>query len=249
MNVETVLAPLAPNASRAGSTRLLRAHLFAVSVVFAAHSALAHDKYSSSGAPATAATTAERQLDIPSQPLADALVAFGKATGLEVFYDGALAIGRQSTEVRGALEPMPALQLLLSGTGYVPQATDYPGTITIVAAPRTMPPKAMLAPYEAYFAVLQSRFAEMLCRNEPAVVGREQVLLKFWIDASGVVSRAQVLGPAAGGAHPLANGVRGLRIGKAPPAGLPQPVTMAIYPTTAGEAAGCVPSNRRDAGG
>ena len=35
-------------------------------------------------------------LDIPSQPLAAALRDYGKATGVEVFYDGALAAGHRS---------------------------------------------------------------------------------------------------------------------------------------------------------
>ena len=50
--------------------------------------------------------------------------AYGAATGLQVFYDGALAVGHRLTTLKGLFTPMTGLQTLLRGTGYVPQATS-----------------------------------------------------------------------------------------------------------------------------
>ena len=98
---------------------------------------------------------APRQLpsDIPSQPLADALLAYGTATGLQVFYDGALEVGHRSTTVKGRFTSMTGLQTLLQGTGYVPQATVDSDTITIVMTPQAstlsaLPSAAQLRRYE-----------------------------------------------------------------------------------------------------
>lgn len=99
------------------------------------------------------APTAAVDLDIPSQPLADALLAYGTATGLQVFYDGALEVGHRSTTVKGRFTSMTGLQTLLQGTGYVPQATVDSDTITIVMTPQAstlsaLPSAAQLRRYE-----------------------------------------------------------------------------------------------------
>ena len=95
-----------------------------------------------------------RTFDIPAQPLADALIAFGAATGLQVFYDGALAVGRRSAPAKGLFTPMQGLQTLLRGTGYAPHATDDADTITIVMAPSQPAwPTALPARTAAYGAM------------------------------------------------------------------------------------------------
>jgi hypothetical protein len=197
----------------------------------------------------------EVELDIPSQPLADALLAYGTTTGLQVFYDGALAVGHRSATVKGRFTPMTGLQMLLRGTGYVPQTTADPDTITIVMAPqKTMPsasPSAVqLRRYEPYFSLLQARVSEVLCgKDEPGPAG-EQLIFSFWLGSSGVISRAQVLGPGGGAARrdAITAAVLGLQIGEPPP-GLPQPVTMVIFPPSAGEPTGCPSAARHRANG
>jgi hypothetical protein len=64
-----------------------------------------------------------------------------------------------------------------------------------------------------------------------------------------MVSRVQVLGSEMSRDRRLAiaSGVQGLHVGRAAPAGLPQPVTMAIYAPSPGEATGCRPIGRRQA--
>jgi hypothetical protein len=55
----------------------------------------------------------EFQLDIPSQPLACALRAYGEVTGLEVFYDGSLAVGRNSVPLKGTFTSMRGLEVVV----------------------------------------------------------------------------------------------------------------------------------------
>ncbi len=57
--------------------------------------------------------------DLPRQPLSQALEAYSAATGRPLLYDGHLAIGRFSTELKGNFAPDIALQLILKNTGLV----------------------------------------------------------------------------------------------------------------------------------
>lgn len=189
------------------------------------------------------------QFDIPSQPLAPALREYSKITGLEVFYDGSLAVGRRSAAVHGAFAPMRALQALLRGTGYVARTTEIADTVTIVSAPSVAPLQAMFDRYQFYFATLQARVSETLCQDEEAAASGEEVRLRFWLDPSGMVSNAEMIGMDRdyGRQRAVASKIKGLRIGTAPPPGLPQPVTMIVYPPSAGEAAECSPAGNRQA--
>ena len=65
---------------------------------------------------AQAAVTEARAFDIPSQPLADALIAFGRQAGFQATADAGLVAGKQSAPVRGEMTWQQALGTLLSGT-------------------------------------------------------------------------------------------------------------------------------------
>lgn len=185
--------------------------------------------------------------DIDAQPLADALVAYGAVTRLELFYDGSLALGRRSAAVKGVYTPLGGLQELLRGTGYTAQGAALPDTVTIVMAPTASSPST-LDPYEPFFAVLQARIGEVLCASEKPGSDGEQIVFSFWVDPGGSVTRTEMLGSAGSRARriAIAAATRGLKIGARPPPGLPQPVTMAIFPPAAGETPGCV-ANRHHA--
>jgi len=58
-------------------------------------------------------------LNIPSQPLADAIYAYTAATGIEALAAGAILSDRRSSEVHGTLTADEALQALLRGTGLI----------------------------------------------------------------------------------------------------------------------------------
>ena len=65
----------------------------------------------------SAEMTATRTYDIPAQPLASALRAFGRQSGLQVSLPAAAARGANSAAVSGTLSADRALSQLLSGTG------------------------------------------------------------------------------------------------------------------------------------
>jgi iron complex outermembrane receptor protein len=58
-----------------------------------------------------------RAFNIPAQPFAAALIAFGQQSGLQVTVDSELVAGRQARPVVGQFAPAEALRRLLAGTG------------------------------------------------------------------------------------------------------------------------------------
>ena len=58
----------------------------------------------------------EIELDIPAQPLGSALQAFGHQANMQVLYSPTDVQGKNSTAVKGKLDPQQAINTLLSGT-------------------------------------------------------------------------------------------------------------------------------------
>jgi iron complex outermembrane receptor protein len=83
--------------------------------------------------PMTLAQAAAVPFAIPPQPLASALVAFGRQAGLQVSFDPAVAAGAASPGVTGTLAPEAALRQLLAGTGAVARFGD--GGAVVVERP------------------------------------------------------------------------------------------------------------------
>jgi hypothetical protein len=189
-------------------------------------------------APALAQSSgSEARIDfnIPAQPLARALVAYGAVTGLEVFYKAALAERRKSAGVLGSLTPTVALQILLRDTGYVARTTG-PGAFTIELEPHEANPTTGTSDtarriYEPYFAVIQAQISDVICRSADIVSGHDEIVFQLWLAPSGQVARAEVVGDDGNPAEDqtFAIAMRGLAIA-APPAGMPQPVSMVIFP-------------------
>ncbi len=63
------------------------------------------------------AQSSVREFDIPGQPLAEALVQFGRQAGLSASVDAALTQNRRSAPVKGSMRWEQALAALLAGTG------------------------------------------------------------------------------------------------------------------------------------
>ena len=191
------------------------------------------------GSAPVAATGAETPVDfnIPAQPLARALVAYGAATGLEVFYNAALAERQRSAEVIGILTPAFALQILLRGTGYVARSTG-PGAFTIAPgpgepAPASVVPDAVRRSYEPYFATIQTQIGDILCRSADIASRRDEIVFRIWLTPSGMITRAEVVGNDGTLAEDqtFAAAMRGLAMG-VPPAGMPEPVNLVIFPSS-----------------
>lgn len=172
------------------------------------------------------------QFDIPAQPLDSALKAYSIATGIEVFYNAALVELRMSQNVVGGFTPTLALQKLLEKTEFTPQLTPD-GALTIVlqqAARRSADEiVAQRRRYEGYLAAMQAEISTALCAAPVGVAGSEDILLRIWLTANGGIARAEIFDKPASQADRIATLVGRANAG-APPAGMPQPVTLAIFP-------------------
>jgi hypothetical protein len=197
-----------------------------------------------------AATTELISFDIPAQPLASALNAYGAITGLELFYDGDLAVGRRSAAVFGMFAPQDALRRLLEGTDFVAQMTDI-GAITI-SAPDSSFTQELTAiknrsmGYWPYLALIQASLRNALCRHPVTQSDAQDRLIRFWISASGSVARSELLTPDGTRDRDAAyiQVIEGLNIGQPPP-GMPQPITMMIMARSSPQAAGCETSGHQ----
>jgi hypothetical protein len=187
---------------------------------------------------AASQTRSPIQFAIAAQPLAAALDSYSITTGLELYYDGDLAVGRRSSAVEGRRAPEAALQELLTGSGLVARPTG-PNSFTIKPAPAS---HLVTARHQPYFAAIQGRVSRILCARAETRPGDTDLLLQLWVAPTGTIQRAQLLdAPNAGmRERAFAAALRGVSIGVAPPAELPQPVVMAVLARSKGGRTGCV---------
>lgn len=186
----------------------------------------------------------EIAFDIPSQPLAAALKAFGAVAAVELFYETGLTAGRISAPVRGVFRRNVALRILLAGTGLSAVSFD-PGTLTILPAggrPVDLSPaKARAAAFTPYFALIQASLRSALCQIPATRTDPSELRVRLWIAPSGTVLRAELLSStgSAGRDRVYFDALRTLAIGEPPPPSMPQPVTLMILPRTSAEKAEC----------
>jgi len=175
---------------------------------------------------------------IPAQPLDRALEAFGAASGLQIFYENRLTVGRVSEEVNGVYAPQAALQRLLSGTGLSARMIAN-GTISVTAAPGVEESDEPAPDDRAYYGWLQAGMMQVLCANPRTRPGDYHLVLRYWIDAVGRVTRIRLLGSTGDVARDEAIAGTLQSVALPPPGNLPQPVTMAIEPVAPGMPGGC----------
>jgi hypothetical protein len=189
------------------------------------------------GSGAFSQTKPPLQFAIPARPLAAALDAYSRVTGLELFYDGELVIGRRSKAIEGLLAPDAALRELLAGSGLVARGTG-PNSFTISPA---LPSRVADTTYQSYFAAIQMRVSQVLCGRAETRPGPVDLLIQLWIASSGTVQRVQLLDKSDDDARENAfvAALRGVPIGTTPPTGLPQPIIMAVLARADGEPNGC----------
>ncbi len=82
-----------------------------------------------------AQATGVMTFDIPSQPLAEAIAALGRQTGLQISAGADVVDGRMAQPVNGTMTPAQALDRMLAGTGVI-YRLDSAGTAFLEAAPR-----------------------------------------------------------------------------------------------------------------
>ena len=186
-----------------------------------------------------AGTQAIVRFDLPAQPLDAALVAFGEVTGYSVLVSSQLAAGRVAAPVRGDYTPAEALQRLLVGTQLGARFSGS-NAFTLLAladapvAPAPMPAEAAPAapPLQGYAAILQRSLTRALCRLHPDAFGRYRLAFQLWLDERGKVRAVHVLEPSGVAQRDRAvlQRLRSLLMDGAPPAGLPQPLTILLTP-------------------
>lgn len=194
-----------------------------------------------SGDSAQARVEAVRAFDIPSQPLADALQAFGETTGLAVLIDSRLLVGLESSPVAGRYRQREALQLMLVGTGLAPRYVED-GAFTLVAAETVasgienahaaLATTAGSAAARASSArVIQRSLEQALCASTLARPGRYRAGVRFWLDERDRIRQPELF-ESSGDAQRDAEIVR--RLAGLPlrglPSEVPQPVMLLLLP-------------------
>jgi hypothetical protein len=202
--------------------------------------------------PQPADTLAPIIFQIPAQPLATALQAYGQRAGVQVLYESESAVGRQSVAVEGEFTQDQALKLLLSGTNLEVHYTR-PDAITL--APRNVgskdappadplvkadlsigelrvhaPNHSGVAPPQDYSESVQLDIQSALRKNAKTRSGNYRAVLDLWIDSARVIQRTALLqstGEADRDAAVTA-ALQGLTTSRQPPANAPQPVRVVI---------------------
>jgi hypothetical protein len=183
---------------------------------------------------------------IPAQPLEDALMAYAKATGVEVFVDHALVVGRRSGLVQGVYNSEDALEQMLAGTGLEIRRAA-PRAYTLIAIPLREPPSDRAPGWSAdqgrsrFFAALQAVIKQTLCTQSETVPGQYRAALAIWTDPVGRVAEARLLGTGVDmqATRRLLDSMKGVSVGQPPPSGLEQPVTLVILPRRPDQTGDC----------
>ncbi|WP_434115639.1 TonB C-terminal domain-containing protein [Paraburkholderia caffeinilytica] len=200
--------------------------------------------------------------DLPAQPLAQVLQAFGRLTELVVLAPAPLLDGRISAPLSGDYLPREALQRVLEGTGL---QADFTGTdeALIVAAPQNDEVAPAVVPdatgtlaidgiaddgdQRAYAAMIQSRLTEALCALPLTRPGSYRLVAQLRIDDEGELVAAAVVTSTGLSARDAAieRAIRTLRFDSPPPRGLPEPVTILLRPVGKGVHIDCSQSGER----
>lgn len=202
---------------------------------------LAASKLNSEEAPTFA--VAPRFYDISAQTLDTALVAYIRASGLQVLYETALTAGQRSRHLKGIFLPDAALNALLLGTGLVAHRTDIDAfVITSAPASRETSGVSTVHPDGQFMTALQVGVLDALCRTPRTRPGEYKVAFELWIAPTGVVQRSSLIGSTgdAGRDRALLVALQAASIRMAPPVGLPQPLILTVGPRSPKETGDCV---------
>ncbi|WP_233839119.1 STN domain-containing protein [Paraburkholderia sp. ZP32-5] len=201
--------------------------------------------------------SAQMHFQLPRQPLAEALDEYERLTGLSVLVKSTLLDGRTNAPVDGDYSPRDALLRLLFGTGLQMSFTDA-NAVAIVPSPvpTQSPPPAPPAEipqeqiagvgangsdYRGYAAMLQTRLTQALCQSSQTRPGNYRLMMQLRIGSRGEVADAKIVGttgtPERDAA--IARTVRTLVLDAAPPAALPEPVTILVRPQGGGVVPDC----------
>jgi Secretin and TonB N terminus short domain len=199
--------------------------------------------------------------DIPAQPLAAALHAYGRQASVQVFYDSRSAAGRESVAVQGRMVPDEALKRLLANTNLEIRHAGNDAVTLVV--PQPLEPEDDLPPPEAlndatdlslgelrvrqavrqndldrfvdYSETVRNEIQRALLKNPHSATGNYRVVLDLWIDPSRIIRKAALLHPTGDDARDTAitTTLQGLIISRPTPADAPQPIRAVVAVSTA----------------
>jgi hypothetical protein len=177
--------------------------------------------------------------DIPAQPLETALAAYMAVTAVETIYDSEVLGARRSTAVKGVLAADVALRVLLEGSGLSEISTG--NAFAVVDVPRG--PRyggARLSEFGPYYSSLQDGIARSFCRHAETVPGGFRAIIRFAIGSSGELRNLRLLNSTGDLRRDsiITDELRTVSF-EAPPANMPQPVTMMVAPRAAARTGDC----------
>jgi hypothetical protein len=215
------------------------------------------------------ASVAAIHFDLPAQPLADALDAYERLTRLSVMAQTRLLAGRTSAAMNGDYSSHEALQRLLAGTGLDANFTDLDEAVIVPSpspapssplSPPTVPPLTVAASdidgvmdagdFRAYAAMVQTRLTDALCASPQTRPGSYRLVAQLRIDASGAIVASKVVAstglPSRDAA--IASAMQAIKLDSAPPAALPEPLTILLRPHADGIDTDCSQFDQRESG-
>jgi hypothetical protein len=190
--------------------------------------------------------------NIPRQPLAGALQAYGQATGIQVLYESNSAVGRTSVAVEGKLSADAALNLLLTetdlkvryirpdaitlalpsaqGINYAPPAAPMTSSSLSLGTLRVRRTSDDTAGLQDFSQRLQMDVQNALRKNPRTRDGSYRAVLDLWIDSARTIERTELLRSTGDRDRDaaIAAALRGVTVSRSTPANASQPVRIAI---------------------
>jgi hypothetical protein len=205
--------------------------------------------------------------ELPAQPLALTLQAFGRMTEMVLLAPAPLLEGRTSAAVSGDFAPREALTRALEGTGLqadfsgpdeamiVAQANPAPANAQASGSVQTQPLPTALpvdglgedSEQRAYAAMIQERMTDALCAQDATRPGNYRLVAQMRIDDQGAVAATELIASSGSPRRDAAieAALRTLKFDSAPPPGLPEPVTILLRPSGNGVHINCPPAQKR----
>jgi len=205
--------------------------------------------------PELSSPTQPIDFEIPSQPLADALHAYGRRMGIQVLYETRSAIGRQSEAVQGRFTPDEALKRLLAGTELEIRHARSDAITLVALAGQDIPPANPLATadlsigelrvrapgksndlarFQEYSESLGAEIQRALLKNTTTGSGNYRAVLDLWIDPARIIQKTTLLQSTGESLRDVAitATLQGLTISRPTPADAPQPIRAVIVMRT-----------------
>jgi hypothetical protein len=205
--------------------------------------------------PEPTSTTQPIEFEIPSQPLANALHAYGRRVGIQVLYETRSATGRQSEAVHGQFTPDEALKRLLGGTDLEIRHARSDAIALVAPVGQDIPPANPLATadlsigelrvrnparsndlvrFQDYSESVRAEIQRALLKNAKTGSGNYRAVLDLWIDPSRTIQKTALLQSTGETTRDAAitSTLQGLMIDRPTPADAPQPIRAVVVVRT-----------------